>query len=144
MTHTDPSRFVDSLAAAVNAHDIEALVSCFADDYVNETPVHPARGFAGSAQVRQNWSTIFHAVPDITAVVTARAVEGDTVWSEWQMDGTRPDGSPHHMRGVVIFTVKDSKATAARFYLEPLDVGTFDVNAAVAAAVGVATAGDRP
>jgi len=57
------------------------------------------------------------------------------VWTEWTMDGTRRDGAEHHLRGVVIFTVVDGQATAARFYLEPLDSGTGDVNAAVDALV---------
>ena len=35
------------LLVALNAHDLDALVACFADDYVNETPAHPRRGFRG-------------------------------------------------------------------------------------------------
>ena len=41
---------LERLVGAINAHDIDALVSCFADDYVNETPVHPQRGFRGNEQ----------------------------------------------------------------------------------------------
>jgi acyl-CoA synthetase (NDP forming) len=37
---------------------------------------------------------------------------------------------------VVIFEVDDERATAARFYLEPVDQGNADVNAAVQATVG--------
>jgi hypothetical protein len=48
---TDPMSLVRRLAAATNAHDLDALVACFADDYLNETPVHPARGFRGADQV---------------------------------------------------------------------------------------------
>ena len=128
-------RFVSELVEAVNRHDLEALTALFAPDYVNETPVHPARGFTGQEQVRRNWTTIFGIVPDLSAEVTAMAVAADTVWTEWTMDGTRRDGAEHHMRGVVVFTVADGRATAARFYLEPLDTSTSDVNAAVAAAL---------
>lgn len=52
------------------------------------------------------------------------------------MSGTRRDGQPHFMRGVVIFTVRDGRATAARFYLEPVDFGLGDVNAAVQTTLG--------
>lgn len=132
---TGAGEFVAQLITAVNDHDIDQLVGLFAEDYENHTPVHPARGFTGNRQVRRNWETIFAAVPDIRAVVTAQAVADDTVWTEWAMDGIRRDGVEHHMRGVVVFTLADGQATAARFYLEPLETGDGDVNAAVNAMV---------
>ena len=122
--------FVDRLCATVNAHDLDALVACFADAYVNETPVHPARGFSGRDQVRRNWEQIFAGVPDLAADVTWTADDG-TAWSEWEMRGTRRDGVAHLMRGIVIFGVEGDEAVWARFYLEPVDFGTGDVNAAV-------------
>ena len=130
-----PNGFVAQLLTAVNDHDLEALVGLFSGDYVNQTPAHPARNFTGNPQVRRNWETIFAAVPDLSAEVTAQALVENTVWTEWTMDGTRSDGLEHHLRGVVIFTVVDGQATAARFYLEPLDTSDGDVNAAVNAMV---------
>ena len=44
---SDAQDMVDRLVQATNDHDLEALVDCFAVDYVNETPAHPARGFRG-------------------------------------------------------------------------------------------------
>src|SRR6478752_4513861 len=88
---------VERLCQATNDHDLEALTGCFALDYRNETPVHPSRGFQGRAQVRRNWEQIFASVPDITARVQWVAA-GQTVGSEWEMRGTRIDGSPHLMR----------------------------------------------
>ena len=35
----------DRLRDAVNRHDLDAMTRCFATDFVNETPVHPARSF---------------------------------------------------------------------------------------------------
>ena len=127
--------FVERLRSAVDAHDIERVADCFAVDYVNETPVHPGRGFVGREQVRTNWERIFAGVPDVRATVSRVACDGDVVWSEWEMTGTRPDGSPHLMRGVNIFGVKDTRAAWARFYLEPVDAGEGGVNAAIGAVV---------
>ena len=133
-TPTTSSRTViDRLLQATNDHDLDALVDCFASDYVNQTPVHPLRGFTGSEQVRLNWRQIFAAVPDLVAEVAARAEVGGTVWTEWQMAGTRGDGTPHLMRGVIIFTVQDNRISTARFYLEPVETSTGDVNTAVRA-----------
>ena len=73
---------IDRLVQAVNGRDLEGLVACFARDYVNETPVHPQRGFTGSDQVRTNWTQIFAGVPDIEAAVLRRAESDDQVWTE--------------------------------------------------------------
>jgi len=126
---------IERLSRATNDHDLDALADCFASDYRNETPAHPTRGFAGRSQVRKNWEQIFANVPDITAEVLRSSVAGDTVWSEWEMRGTRRDGAEHLMRGVVIFGVDDGRAAWGRFYLEPVEAGGGDVNDAVRRAV---------
>lgn len=55
--------FLRRLQEATNAHDLDALVACFAPDYRNETPAHPSRSFQGNEQVRANWRQIFEFVP---------------------------------------------------------------------------------
>jgi len=123
-----PAAMVERLCRATNARDLDALVACFADDYRNETPAHPRRGFTGREQVHKNWQQIFSVIGDLHAEVLRLAVDGETVWSEWEHRGTRPDGSPHVMRGVVIFGVTDGVANWARFYLEPVQQGGDDVD----------------
>jgi ketosteroid isomerase-like protein len=131
----EQAEMVDRLVDATNAHDIEALVACFAEDYVNETPLHPARNFRGRDQVRRNWEQIFGAVPDLRAEVVRSTVDGDAAWTEWKMAGTRRDGTAHRMAGIVLFTVREGLAQSARFYLEPVDDGTATVDEAVRAQV---------
>ncbi|HEY5154735.1 MAG TPA: nuclear transport factor 2 family protein [Acidimicrobiales bacterium] len=126
-----PQEMVDRLVAATNDHDLDALVACFAVDYVNETPTHPARGFRGREQVRRNWEQIFAFVPDLRVEVVRRATDGDEAWTEWQMSGTRRDGTAHRMGGVIVFGVGDGVARWARFYLEPVDEGADGVDDAV-------------
>ena len=130
--HSDGTRaMLERLARATNDHDLDALVACFAEDYVNETPTHPTRGFQGRDQVRRNWEQIFGFVPDIAARIVRLAVDGETAWSEWEMTGTRRDGTPHHMCGVIVFGVRDDVARWARFYLEPVDTAASTVDDAV-------------
>jgi len=142
MMHNDTTRgAVDTLARlerATNAHDVNEVVACFAADYRNETPAHPERGFTGREQVRGNWEQIFAAIPNITAKVLRSAVNGDEVWSEWEHRGTRQDGSTHLMRGVIIFGLGNELLTWARFYLEPVQEGGGNVDAAVRRQVGAA------
>ncbi len=127
----DSSDLVERLRQSVDAHDLDAVVACFTDDYRNDTPAHPGRSFEGRDQVRSNWQRIFTGVPNITARVLRTAADGDAVWSEWEMGGTRPDGVPQMLRGVVIFGVAGSQFGWARFYLEPVDAGEGGVDAAV-------------
>jgi hypothetical protein len=126
-----PAAIVQRLCQATNDHDLDALAECFAVDYRNETPAHPERSFAGRDQVRKNWTQIFAAVPDVHAEVLRCVEDGDTVWSEWEHRGTRPDGSAHVMRGVVIFGVEGGLVSWARFYLEPVQDGGGGVDEAV-------------
>ncbi len=127
---------VERLRDAVNRHDLESLAGCFTQDFLNETPVHPARSFQGREQVRKNWAQIFAGVPDIEAVVLRSSVNGDSAWTEWEMRGTRRDGVHHLMRGVSIFGIRDDHFISVRFYLEPVEDGGNAVDAAVRNAVG--------
>jgi hypothetical protein len=130
-TQSGPAAVVQRLERATNEHDLEALVACFASEYRNETPAHPERGFTGTRQVRANWTQIFAAIADLTCEVLGCAVDGNTVWSEWEHRGTRPDGTPHLMRGVIIFGVADGLIAWARFYLEPVQENAGSVDQAV-------------
>ena len=132
-TMDSASAMVDRLARTTNAHDLDGLVDCFAADYRNETPVHPARGFTGREQVRSNWQQIFAAVPDLLVTVLRSVVADDTVWSEWEMTGTRRDGTVHLMRGVILFGVTAGRASWARFYLEPVQHGGDTIDSVVVA-----------
>ena len=128
----DDSRlWLDRLLDATNSHDIDGVVACFGPDYVNVAPAHPARGFVGPDQVRTNWTQIFAAVPDIQVEVVAAAFDGPTAWTQWEMRGTRRDGSAHRMAGVIVFEVADGLARRATFFLEPVDDGPGTVDDAV-------------
>jgi ketosteroid isomerase-like protein len=123
--HTpDPSgtEVVDRLLAATDAHDLDALVDCFADDYTLTSPAHPARSFTGRDQVRRNWAAIFAGVPDVTTTVRARAA-------------VATPGPAHEVVGVMVFGVRDDRIVTGRFFLEPVDHAPLDADAAVRAAM---------
>ena len=129
---------IDRLEAAINAHDLDALVSCFDESFVNDTPAHPDRSFSGAAQVRENWARIFAGVPDLRATIVGRTVDGAAAWTEWDWTGTRRDGASHHMRGVTITTVGSKAITGVRFYMEPVTIDGLGVGGAIDRATGAA------
>lgn len=115
----------------MNAHDAPRVASLFAQDYRSAQPLHPSRGFGGSAQVLENWSSVFEGVPDFVADLLAFSVDGDTEWGEWSWHGHHVDGSPFAMRGVTIVVVPDDLITEARLYMEPVEGDGGDIEAAV-------------
>jgi len=127
----DAHPFLLRLEQATNDHNLDALVACFAPDYRNEAPAHPSRGFEGNEQVRRNWGQIFGFVPDVQSRVLSYVASGSEVWSEWEMSGTRVDGTQHLMRGVIVFGLRGGCAVSARFYLEPVDEASTTVDGAV-------------
>jgi ketosteroid isomerase-like protein len=131
-----PAALIQRLLEAVNAHDLDAIERCFAPHFVNETPAHPARSFAGNDQVRRNWSQILGGVPDLSTRILRQTVDGDIAWTEWEMRGTRRDGAPHLVRGVSIFGADDGRFTWVRFYLEPVEQGGPAIDDAIRAQVG--------
>lgn len=131
-----PREVFQRLVAAQNAHDIEALVACFAPGYSSEQPVHPDRAFKGNAQVRKNWTSIFAGVADFHAELLDAAVEGETVWGEFVWRGTRGDGSALHSRGVIIGRVRDGKLDAAPLYMSDVDDAGRGIDTAVQGMAG--------
>ena len=122
-----PIAVVERLRDAINAHDLDRLVGCFAPDFHCEQPAFPHASFIGYGTVRRNWAQLLAAVPDISADIVRWVASGDSVWAEWQQRGTQKDGRPHLARGVVIFTIASDRIASNRFYVFPVRGGPPDV-----------------
>jgi ketosteroid isomerase-like protein len=125
------STMVTGLVAAMNSRSALRVAALFAADYRSAQPVHPGRGFGGSAQVLDNWTAVFDGVPDFVAELVDHSITGNTEWGEWYWHGHHTDGSAFAMRGVIILTVRDDLISEARLYLEPVDAMAGDIGAAV-------------
>jgi ketosteroid isomerase-like protein len=123
------AEMINRLLAAMNAHDVDAFVECFARDYDSHQPAHPSRSFRGSDQVRKNWESVFAGVPDFRAELH---VSGDPThgveFGEWYWHGTYTDGSPFGMCGVIIAGIRDDRIAWARLYMEPVEQGGADID----------------
>jgi ketosteroid isomerase-like protein len=127
---------MEAVVSAVNRHDLDSLVECFAEDVRSTTPAHPARSFVGREQVRRNWGQIFGAIRDLEAKIVSSATTGDRVWAELQFRGRRPDGTSWLMRGVTINDVRAGRVAALQFYMEPVDLEGAGPDASVGRIVG--------
>lgn len=123
------SEMTRRLLSAMNAHDLDAFVACFAPDYVSRQPAHPNRAFQGSDQVRKNWHGVFSGIPDFTAELLLSAeVEDGVEVSEWRWHGRHTDGAPFAMQGMVVTGVRRDKITWQRLYVEPIEQGGSDID----------------
>ncbi len=115
--------------AAMNTHDLDALVACFAQDYRSEQPAHPSRSFEGSDQVRENWMGVFSGVPDFNAELLLAATTDDGVEiGEWRWRGTHTDGSPFAMRGVTVMGIEGERIAWGRLYMEVVERDGADID----------------
>jgi ketosteroid isomerase-like protein len=117
-THSSPKVVFERMIQALNRHDLEAMVACFALDYRSEQPLHPERNFVGQAGVRNNWSYFFTVIPDIQVEILGEVEEGDTVWAEVNYHGTQTDGKKYTVSGVWLMGIQADQISWARLYFE--------------------------
>jgi ketosteroid isomerase-like protein len=114
---------LEQMRAALDAHDLDAFVSHFREDYVGERPRHPGSPVSSRADVRNNWAEVISDVPDLRVDVPAAVEDGNTIWSEWRAYGTAHSGAMLELRGVIIFGIQDGQVAWSRMYMEPVEQG---------------------
>jgi ketosteroid isomerase-like protein len=114
---------LEQMRAALDAHDLEAFLGFFRDDYVGERPRHPGAKISSRTDVRTNWAEVISDVPDLRVEVPAAVQDGDRIWSEWRAYGTARSGAMLELRGVIIFGIEDDKVAWSRMYMEPVEQG---------------------
>jgi ketosteroid isomerase-like protein len=122
---------LERLRDAMNDHDAQRVASLFAEDYQSAQPLHPSRGFGGSNQVLENWSSVFEGVPDFRSELISWSAGDGVEWGEWSWHGHHVDGSTFAMRGVTILVVRNGLVAEGRLYMEPVEAGGGDIGAAV-------------
>lgn len=100
------------LVAAFNRHDLDAVMSFFADDCVLEMPRGPepwGQRYAGKAEVRKGLATRFEGLPDVHYSDDEHWVFGDHAVSQWLLSGTTKSGKKIRVRGCDLLTFRDGK-----------------------------------
>jgi ketosteroid isomerase-like protein len=100
------------LLAAFNAHDIDAVMTFFADDCVLEMPRGPdpcGRRLEGREHVRDGLASRFAGTPDVHYGEDRHWVAGDRGCSEWLLTGTAISGERIAVRGCDLFEFRDGR-----------------------------------
>ena len=97
---------------AFDRHDLDAIMSLFAEDCVFESPRGPdpwGRRFVGQVEVRDGLSARFQGIPDVHYGDGSHFVSGDRGVSEWTLTGTTVDGERLEVRGCDLWTFRGDK-----------------------------------
>ena len=104
---------IDTLRAitdAFNRHDLDAIMSLFADDAVFESPRGPdpfGRRFEGKAAVREGLAARFSGIPDVHYSEDRHWVCGGRGVSEWLLTGTTTAGERIAVRGCDLWEFRE-------------------------------------
>lgn len=92
-----------------NRHDLDVIMSLFADDCVFEAPRGPdpwGRRFEGKGAVAQGLGARFTGIPDVSYEGHSDFVSGERGASEWTLRGTTVEGQRLEVRGCDLWTFR--------------------------------------
>jgi ketosteroid isomerase-like protein len=106
--------------AAFNRHDVDAVMQLFTDDcrFENTSPAPDGTVYEGQAVVRLFWEQFFATSPNAYFEFEDIIAAGDRATVCWTYRWTNADGQAGHVRGVDVFTVRDSKVAEKRSYVK--------------------------
>ena len=97
---------------AFNRHDVDAVMSFFADDCVfnaiGGAEVYGTR-FDTPEAISNAFSGVWKAMPDARWDHHSHFVQDDRAVSEWPFSGTNADGTRVEAEGCDLFTLRDGK-----------------------------------
>ncbi len=97
---------------AFNRHDVDAVMTHFADDCVFYTVAGDAvygGKVEGAEAIAQAFSGVWAAMPDAHWDHHSHFVSGDRAVSEWTFSGTDKDGRRVEAQGADLFTLREGK-----------------------------------
>lgn len=108
--HSSSLEAAKAILEAFNAHDLDRVMSFFADDCSLDMPrgAEPwGTRVVGKAAVRQALAGRFQGLPDVHYGEARHWGGANMVASEWLLTGTRPDGQRVRVRGCDHYEFRD-------------------------------------
>lgn len=112
------------ILSAFNAHDLDSIMSFFADDCSLDMPRGPepwGARYTGKAAVREALATRFSGLPDVRYSDDRHWVSGDLGVSEWLLSGTTSDGRTIRVRGCDHWEFRGGKVVRKDSYWKIVD-----------------------
>jgi taurine dehydrogenase small subunit len=103
---------IEDVTAGFDDHDLDRILSHFADDAIFESPRGPeawGQRFVGKEQIRTAFAGRFSGIPDVRYQGDDHFVDGERGASEWTLSGTTTDGERIEVRGCDLWTFRDGR-----------------------------------
>lgn len=110
MTRVEILERLEELTDAFNAHDLELVMSYFADDCELDMPRGPqpwGTRAKGKAEVRRLLATRFEGTPDVHYGNVSHVVDRMSGASKWTLTGTTQQGARIVVNGCDFYTFRD-------------------------------------
>lgn len=115
-----------ALVEAFNAHDLDRIMSFFAEDAVLEMPRGPdpwGYRHVGAAAVREGLRSRFEGLPDVHHGDDSHYVDGDMGISQWTVTGTTRSGESIAARGCDFYSFCGSKVVKKDSFWKMVEKG---------------------
>ena len=114
------------LCEAFNAHDLDRIMSFFADDCILEMPrgPHPwGARYTGKQAVREGLATRFEGLPNVHYANDEHFVDDDrqTGMSKWLLSGTTREGRQLEVQGCDFYTFQGDQVIRKDSYWKLVD-----------------------
>jgi len=112
MDHDEAIGMLRSIAKGFDTHDLEGILSHFADDAVFDSPRGPdpwGRRYVGKAEIGRAFEGRFAGIPDVRYQDDDHFVDGDPGASEWTLSGTTTEAQRIEIRGCDLWILRDGK-----------------------------------
>ena len=112
---------VREIGRAFARHDVEAIVSSFAEDGVFRNAKGPdvsGRSYKGRAEIRAFFEALFANSPNIQWRHTAEYVCGDRAVTEWHRTATTTGGEKQEWLGCDLYTFRDNMIVLKDTYIK--------------------------
>lgn len=123
MTHvstgSDAAGLVAGFNDAFDRGDLDAVMAMMTPDCVFESTTPPeGERFSGSEAVRRCFQEFFAQTRNPSFTIEETIVAADRAVVSWRFAWTEDDGSPGHVRGVDLLTVRDGRVAEKRSYVK--------------------------
>ena len=115
---------LELIAAAFNAHDIDRIMSFFAEDCRLEMPRGPypfGQRYEGYDAVRSGLLGRLEGIPDVHYGDDSHFVSGEWGASRWLLTGTTTGGARIEVRGCDFYRFRDGKVVLKDSYWKIVD-----------------------
>ena len=127
---TDMENRMREFARVISEHDIEKVLSFFADDIFYEEVCVGGEVAHGKEELRTRFQNLFASFPDIRVEITSYFNSGDRECVEWTSSGTHkggipglpPTGKAYSLREVIVTELREGKIIRFSLYADMMTI----------------------